>query len=182
MNVPANAKKSAREKRASSPRRRARELALQGLYQWRVGGAEAAVVESHMPQWAACAAGERQGEAIAASVDEVADVDGGFYLLLVRGVIRDSAALKDRLAPVLDRAFDALSPVEAVILLIAAFELIHCPETPCRVILNEAIELAKRFGGNEGHRYVNGVLDKVAGMARAEELGNGNPQEPVHRL
>jgi N utilization substance protein B len=178
MNTPASAKKPARKKtsRPASPRSRARELALQGLYQWRVGGVEAAVVESHMPQWAACAAGdERQGEAVAASIDEIADVDGGFYLLLVRGVIRDSAALKDCLAPVLDRAFDALSPVEAVILLIAAFELTHCPETPYRVILNEAIELAKRFGGNEGHRYVNGVLDKVAGRVRAEELANDNP-------
>ncbi|MDR0736365.1 MAG: transcription antitermination factor NusB [Zoogloeaceae bacterium] len=178
--VRAKAGKSAhrRASRLASPRSRARELALQGLYQWRVGGADAATVESHMPQWAACAAGEKQKAdepEVALSIAEVADVDGDLYLALVRGVIRDSAALTERLAPVLDRAFDALSPVEAVILLIAAFELLHCPETPCRVIINEAIELAKRFGGNEGHRYVNGVLDKVAGRVRDQESGIGKP-------
>ncbi|MDR1350407.1 MAG: transcription antitermination factor NusB [Zoogloeaceae bacterium] len=174
--------KSARRKasRPASPRSRARELALQGLYQWRVGGADAATVESHMPQWAVCADGDKPKESEAgepepaASVAEVVDVDSDFYLTLVRGVIRDSAVLTDRLAPTLDRAFDALSPVEAVILLIAAFELIHCPETPYRVIINEAIELAKRFGGNEGHRYVNGVLDKAAGFIRGQETEDRN--------
>ena len=171
--------KSARKRafRPVSPRRRARELALQGLYQWRIGGADVATVESHMPQWAACADDEKQknreseaGEMeVAASAAAVTGVDGDFYLALVRGVIRDSAALTERLAPILDRAFDTLSPVEAVILLIAAFELVHCPETPYRVVLNEAIELAKRFCGNEGHRYVNGVLDKAASLIRDRE-------------
>jgi N utilization substance protein B len=170
--------KPARKKAARpvSARSRARELALQGLYQWRVGGADAATVESHMPQWAICAEGGEPEPEVAASPAEVADVDGDFYLALVRGVIRDSAALTDRLTPALDRAFDALSPVEAVILLLAAFELVHCPETPYRVIINEAIELAKRFGGNEGHRYVNGVLDKAAGFIRGQETKNrGSP-------
>ncbi|MDR1889440.1 MAG: transcription antitermination factor NusB [Zoogloeaceae bacterium] len=165
------------KRRPSAERSRARELALQGLYQWRIGGADAATVESHMPEWAACAEGgkqkNRENEANepepAASIAEVADVDGDFYLALVRGVMRDSAALSARLAPALDRPFEALSPVEAVILLLAAFELTHCPETPYRVIINEAIELAKRFGGNEGHRYVNGVLDKAAGFIRGQE-------------
>ncbi|MDR0673261.1 MAG: transcription antitermination factor NusB [Zoogloeaceae bacterium] len=176
MNAPAHAAgKSARRQpaRLVSPRSRARELALQGLYQWRVGGADAATVESHMPHWAAFTDGDPK--TAAAGVAEVADVDGGFYLTLVRGVIRERDALAECLAPVLDRAFDALSSVEAVILLIAVFELVHCPETPYRVIINEAIELAKRFGGNEGHRYVNGVLDKVAGRVRVQESRSGNP-------
>ncbi|MDR2366320.1 MAG: transcription antitermination factor NusB [Zoogloeaceae bacterium] len=162
--------------RPASPRRRARELALQGLYQWRVGGADAATVESHMPHWAVCGESGEPAPVAVGSVAEVADADGDFYLALVRGVTREHAALTERLAPALDRDFAALSPVEAVILLIAAFELAHCPETPYRVVINEAIELAKRFGGNEGHRYVNGVLDKAASIIRAQEAENkGQP-------
>jgi N utilization substance protein B len=72
----------------------------------------------------------------------------------------------------LDRPFPELSPIEALLLLMAAYEFAHCLETPYRVIINEAIELAKVYGGTEGHRYVNGVLDKVALKLRALEVQN----------
>jgi N utilization substance protein B len=70
----------------------------------------------------------------------------------------------------IDRPFTELSPVEACILMLGSFEMINHPETPYRVIINEAIELTKAFGGTDGHKYINGVLDKVAGVVRADEV------------
>jgi N utilization substance protein B len=160
------------KRRLSAERRRARELALQGLYQWRVGGADAAAIESHMPEWAAYAAGvEYPSDAKEEAEAAIEQVDRELYLTLVRGVMREHAALTAQLtAAALDRPFDELSPVEAVILLMATFEFARCPATPYRVVINEAIELAKRFGSNEGHRYVNGVLDKTAACLRGAEV------------
>lgn len=136
-----------------SPRRRAREFALQGLYQWRLGSNDAAAIEAHLPD-----------------LEGYTKADQEFCMALVRGVIGKDEELIALVAPQLDRGFDELSPVEACILLIGAFELTRYPETPYRVIINEAIELAKAFGGSEGHRYVNGVLDKLAAGVRAVEV------------
>lgn len=138
---------------AKSPRRRAREFALQGLYQWRLGSNDAAAIEAHLPE-----------------LEGYAKADCEFCLALVRGVIGASEELASRITPHLDRSFAELSPIEACILLIGTFELAHLPETPYRVIINEAIELAKCFGGSEGHKYVNGVLDKLAASLRAPEV------------
>ena len=136
-----------------SPRRRAREFVVQGLYQWRVGGADEAAIEAHV-----------------ADDPEFARADRNLYIALLRGVLAKHEVLRDLLAPHLDRAFDELSPVEASILLLAAHEFAHHPETPYRVVLNEAIELAKVFGGTDGHKYVNGVLDKLAAKLRPLEF------------
>ena len=76
----------------------------------------------------------------------------------------------------LDRPFRELSPIEASVLLAGAYELVNCPETPYRVIINEAIELAKGFGGAEGHKYVNGVLDKLASTLRPAEVEARRPR------
>ena len=75
-----------------------------------------------------------------------------------------------RIAAHIDRPYEELSPIEAGVLLLGSFELIHHPETPYRVIINEAIELAKRFGGTDGHRFVNGVLDRLAAQVRETEI------------
>ena len=136
-----------------SPRRRAREFALQGLYQWRLGSNDAAAIEAHLAEM------EGYGKA-----------DGDFCIAVLRGVMRRSEELSGLVAPYLDRPYSELSPIEACILLMGAFELVQYPETPYRVIINEAIELAKSFGGSEGHKYVNGVLDKLAGSTRAAEV------------
>lgn len=96
-----------------------------------------------------------------------ADLD--YLRLLLRGVSEDSSALEVRLAAHLDRAPEALSPVEHAILLIGAYELSACLDVPYRVAINEAVELAKKFGGTDGHKYVNGVLDKLAPLMRPEE-------------
>ena len=138
---------------AKSPRRRSREFALQGLYQWRIGGQDEAAIEAHM-----------------ADVSGFDKADREFFVGLVRGVLAQREALVADLAPFLDRGFDEMSPIEACILLIGALELTHHPETPYKVIINECIELAKGYGGTDGHKYVNGVLDKLAGKLRPVEV------------
>ena len=137
----------------ASPRRRARELALQGLYQRRVGGGEPAAIAAH---WREDADGR--------------DADAAFLAQLWDGVNRDEPELVAALAPHVDRAVDEVSPIERSILLIGAWELLHQPHTPYRVAINEAIELAKTYGGIDGHRFVNGVLDKLAARVRAPEI------------
>ncbi len=138
---------------AKSARRRAREFALQGLYQWRVGGQDEAAIEAHLPE-----------------LEGFAKADRALCLELVRGVMRQQESLLAHITPQIDRAFEELSPIEACILLIGVFELLHHPQTPYRVVINEAIELTKAFGGTDGHRYVNGVLDKLAASLRAPEV------------
>jgi transcription antitermination protein NusB len=131
-------------------RRQARESALQALYAWQLSGAD--------PLEAAV------------GLEESEKGDRAFVQALVRGV-RDRVAELDKLiVPHLDRDLRRLSPVERSILYIGAFELAAHPETPFKVVLNEAIELGKSFGGAEGHRFVNGVLEKVAAQLRPEEV------------
>ena len=138
---------------SKSPRRRAREFVLQSLYQWRVGGADEAAIEAHVHD--------------IAGFDKA---DRNFFLALLRGVLKQRAELVEAIEPHLDRKFDELSPIEASILLLGGYELQAHPETPYRVIINEAIELAKSYGGTDGHKYVNGVLDKLAAKLRPVEV------------
>jgi N utilization substance protein B len=138
---------------AKSTRRRARELALQGVYQWRLGGASAAQIEQNIR--------EEKG---------AGRYDAEFFSALLRGVLAQHADLETALAPHLDRQLAELSPVEFSVLALGAYELLHHPEIPYRVIINEAVELAKTFGGTDGHKYVNGVLDKLALQVRTHEV------------
>lgn len=138
---------------AKSPRRRAREFALQGLYQWRLGSNHASAIEAHLHE-----------------MEGYAKADREFCIALVRGVIDASEELSSLMAPHLDRSFAELSPIEGCILLMGSFELTRYPQTPYRVIINESIELAKSFGGSDGHKYVNGVLDKLAASERVLEV------------
>ena len=135
-----------------SARRRSRELALQGLYAWQLSGEGAADLQSQLA--------ESKGFGRA---------DAEYFARLLQGTIEDAAALERLIAPVLDRPLKELSPVERGILLLAAFELKHAPEIPYKVVINEAIELAKSFGGTDGHKYVNGVLDKLVSSLRPDE-------------
>ena len=148
-----NAAKEAQKAKPKSARRRAREFVIQGLYQWRVGGADAAAIEGHIPE-----------------LEGFAKADRAFFIGTLRGVMDGNKALVERIAPHIDRPFTELSPIEACILLLGCHELTHSPETPYRVIINEAIELAKDFGGTDGHKYVNGVLDKIAAGVRPDEV------------
>ncbi|HET9013004.1 MAG TPA: transcription antitermination factor NusB [Gemmatimonadaceae bacterium] len=143
-----------------SARRRARELALQGLYQWLVGGQDAAAIEVHLIETEG-----REG------VDELGKrADLSHYRELLHGTIDGAEVLRREFAPYLDRNVEALSPIEHGILLIGTYEMKQRPEIPYRVVINEAVELAKSFGGTDGFKYVNGVLDKVAGQLRPAEV------------
>jgi len=132
-------------------RHRSRELALQALYAWQLGGGDA------LEQLRA--------------LDEDAHADKALAEALVRGVLERAAELQALIAPCLDREFSRLSPVERAILYIGAFELQSHPETPFKVVVNEAVELGKSFGGTGGHKFVNGVLEKLAGRLRPDEVG-----------
>jgi N utilization substance protein B len=134
-------------------RRIAREFALQGLYGWLVGGTDIALIAANL----------REDE-------HFKRADEDYFRTLLHGVPKEEAALNARLAPLLDRPVAELSPIERGILLIGAYELLHCPDVPWRVAINEGVELAKKFGGTDGHKYVNGVLDKLAQDVRAVEI------------
>ena len=148
-----SAKPKAARKPARSARRRARELALQGLYQWQMTHADPAWVQAHAQEH-----------------DEFSKCDADFFSTLLLGCIEQSAQLDVRIAPHLDRAVAELSPVEHAILWIGTYELLHCPDVPYKVVINEGVELAKAFGGVDGHKYVNGVLDHLALELRPAEV------------
>jgi N utilization substance protein B len=135
-----------------SARRRSRELALQGLYAWQLAGDSAANLQAQL-----------------AESDGFGKADAKYLTRLLEGTIAHAEALEQLIAPTLDRKPRELSPVERGILLLAAFELRDAPDIPWRVVINEAVELAKEFGGTDGHKYVNGVLDKLASTLRPEE-------------
>jgi N utilization substance protein B len=136
-----------------SPRRRAREFVVQGLYQHLVAGQDVAGIEAQ----AAGVAGFEKG-------------DTELYSALLHDALDGEAALRELLAPHIDRKWEEVSPIERGILLLGACELKSHPETPYRVVINEAIELAKTFGGTDGHKFVNGVLDKLAPELRPHEI------------
>jgi N utilization substance protein B len=144
---------AARRSVAKSARRRAREFALQGVYEWLLNGADAGVVDAHVR--------EQEG------FDKC---DAAHFDLLLHGVLRDAAAIDALLAAHIDRRAELLSPVEHAALMIGTFELMRCIDIPYKVAINEAVELAKSFGGTDGHKYVNGVLDKVATELRSIEV------------
>jgi N utilization substance protein B len=134
----------------SSARHRAREIALQALYAWRIQGGDAFAQAQTLEGWERC--------------------DRAFAEELLQAIPQKLQALEQAITPHLDRSLASLSPVERAILLIAAYELAERPETPFKVVLNEAIELGKVFGGTDGHKFVNGVLEKLALELRAEEV------------
>ncbi len=150
----AGAQKAAPRKRAvpKSARRRSREFALQGLYEWLLAGDEAAAVQAHI-----------------AEQDGFDKCDRAHFDALLHGGIEQAAALDAVLARHVDRKTTQLSPVEHAVLMIGTFELMHCLDVPYRVAINEAVELAKSYGGTDGHKYVNGVLDKCAAELRPDE-------------
>ncbi|MDD2914712.1 MAG: transcription antitermination factor NusB [Gallionella sp.] len=138
---------------SKSPRHRARELALQGVYQWRVtaGEVEQIVKQIHAEK-------------------NLGRYDKELFSRLLRGTLGSHAELETMLTPHLDRPLAELSPVEFAVLMLGAFELSQHLEVPYKVVINEAVELAKTFGGTDGHKYVNGVLDKLALQVRAVEF------------
>jgi N utilization substance protein B len=137
-----------------SARRRSREFALQGLYEWLLSreADQAGVIDAHIRE--------------TPGFDKA---DAEHFEALLHGAIREAPTLRAAIAPHLDRPIVELSPVEHAVLLIGACELAHHVEIPYRVVINEAVEVAKSFGGTDGFKYVNGVLDKLGVDLRPSE-------------
>ena len=144
-----------------SPRRASRELAMQGIYQWLFTGATAAAVLKNLSE-----------------LEHFGSADADFLKSQLRGTIGEFEGLRAKLEPFADRKWDEVSPVERAILLIGAWEIVHNPDIPYKVTINEAIELGKRFGGTDGHKYVNGVLDKLAHSVRPDEVAQKRQKKP----
>ena len=138
---------------AKSLRHRARELAMQGIYEWRLSGKNPRLIE--------------RGTLEEKSIGRY---DTEFFGQLLNGAISQHEELGELIAPHLDRKLDELSPVDYSVLLLGALELARHSESPYRVVINESVELAKTFGGSDGHKFVNGVLDKLAAQLRAAEV------------
>ena len=147
------AKPAPKHARPKSARRRSREVALQGLYEWLVSGAEASAIDAHMHEQ-----------------DGFDKCDAAHFDALLHGCINEAADIDALLSKHVDRKTTLLSPIEHGVLMIGVYELKHCISIPYKVAINEAVELAKSFGGTDGHKYVNGVLDKAAAELRTLEV------------
>ena len=136
-----------------STRRKARQLALQALYQWQMNELPLIQIEAQFR-----------------TDNDFSKVDDGYFSAIIHGVPQQKSQLDEAMAAVLDRPLTQLDPVELAALRIGCFELINRKDVPYRVVINEGIELAKRFGGQDSHRYINGILDKLAPRLRADEV------------
>ena len=149
----------ARKAASKSDRSRSREFALQGLYQVLVGKNELADVDAFTRDLAG-----------------FSKADAVHFDVLLHGCAEQAAALDALIVPTLDRPLAEISPIEHAVMWIGVHEFQHCPDVPWRVVLNECIELAKEFGGTDGHKYVNAVLNVLARQLREAEVAAGQSQ------
>ena len=140
----------------SRQRSQARSHAVQALYQWQMTGDNVAAIVNQF---------------LVANPDK--DFDVAYFRELLSGVTGNLERLDQALSPSLDRAINSVDPVERAILRLGVYELADKPEIPYKVVINEAVELAKIYGADQGHKYINGVLDKVAQQLRAFEVKAG---------
>jgi len=137
----------------AAERRKARHYGMQALYQWHMAGASLAVIEAEFR----------------ADYD-FSHVDLEYFQALLHGIPACVDELEATLEPLLDRKLSDLDPIERTLLRMGTFELAHRPDVPYKVVINEAVALAKKFGATDGHKYINGVLDKVARESRRVEI------------
>jgi len=136
----------------AAQRRKARHFGLQALYQWTLSGASAADIEAEF------------------RIDnDFQHTDGEYFSAVLKGVVGDVDALEALFSPVLDRGLGELDPIERNLLRLGTFELRDRIDVPYKVVISEAVALAKKFGATDSHRYINGVLDKVARDLRTVE-------------
>lgn len=138
-------------------KRKARKLALQALYQWFMSGTELHEIEAQFRV-----------------ANDMQTVDADYFCRLLYDIPAQLSLIEAAFIPFLDRPIHSLNPIELTVLRISSFELLHCPEIPYRVVLDESVSLAKSFGSQDGHRYVNGVLNNLAQQARAIEISLGH--------
>ncbi len=137
----------------TSTRTRARRLALQGLYEWQMS--------------------KNKPQDIAAQYlleKETANIDVAYFREILTQLPLHLDELEEEIHPLLSRPMEEIDPVERAVLWLGTYELVHHPEIPYRVIINEAVELVKMFGAEQGHRFINGVMDKIAAKVRAVEV------------
>jgi N utilization substance protein B len=135
-----------------SPRRKARELAVQAVYSWQLSKNSIAEIELNF-----------------LTENSARRFDIPYFQQLFRGISAQISSIDEKISPHVDRPLKDVDPVEKAILRVAVFELSECLDVPYRVIINEAIELAKSFGADDSHKFVNGVLDKVVKLVRPNE-------------
>lgn len=141
----------------AAQRRKARHFGLQALYQWTLSGASAREIEAEF------------------RVDnDFQHTDGEYFSAVLKGVVGDVEALEALFEPFLDRRLDELDPIERNLLRLGTFELRDRIDVPYKVVINEAVSLAKKFGATDSHRYINGVLDKIAKELRTAECAQKN--------
>ena len=134
-------------------KRRARKLALQALYQWLMSGTELTEIEAQFRV-----------------ANTMQTVDTDYFCRLLYGIPAELSAVEEAFGAYLDRPINSLNPIELTVLRIGGFELLYCPDIPYRVVLDESITLAKTFGSQDGHKYVNGVLNNLAQHVRKIEI------------
>jgi N utilization substance protein B len=139
-------------KQKFSPQARtlARQRVLQALYQWQMTGQPTTMIEAQF-----------------LSEQDMSKADVPYFQRLLQGIAQQVEQLDVAIAPPLDRRIEQLDPVELAILRLGCYELLYCPDIPFRVVINEAVELAKKFGANKSHKYINGILDKLAHQLQA---------------
>ncbi|MBD3893702.1 transcription antitermination factor NusB [Hydrogenophaga sp.] len=153
MSTASHSAQKPRKATDKSARTRAREFALQALYQHLVGRHAAVDIDAFTRDLAG-----------------FHKADEAHFKALLHGCVEQAGALDALITPLLDRPLTEIAPIERGVLWIGAYEFQHCPDVPWRVVLNECIELAKSFGGTDGHKYVNGVLHQLAVRLRAAEV------------
>lgn len=145
---------SGHNKASPAARRKARHFAVQALYQWQLAGADLAQIEAEFR-----------------ADNDMSKVDMEYFHDILHGVPRDKSLLDDKVSPLLvDRRLDEMTPVELAIVRLGAYEMMRRIDVPYKVVINEAIELAKTFGATDGHKFINGVLDKLAQRERSVEI------------
>ena len=151
-----------RKASAKSNRSRAREFVVQALYQHIVSGNDATAIDHFTRDLAG-----------------FHKADAAHYDAVLHGCIETAAALDALILPLLDRKIEEISPIERSVMWIGVYEFKHCMDVPWRVVINEYVELAKEFGGTDGHKYVNGVLNGLAPSLRADEVAADKAKSPT---
>lgn len=144
------------------PRKRARRRALQAIYQWQITHQDASEILRQFRE-----------------IQDLSQVDEAYFERLLLCVTREKERIVEALKPFLDRPMEQVDVMERVVLMIGTWELLDCPEIPYRVVLDESIDLARRFGSEQGHSYVNAVLDKAARKWRADEVASTGKKTPT---
>ena len=154
---------SGHHKPSPAARRKARRFAVQALYQWHMAGADLSQIEAEFR-----------------TDNDMSKVDLEYFHDILHGVPRNVEGLDKKVEPLLDRRLDEMTPVELAVLRLASYEMCHRIDVPYKVVINEAVELAKTFGATDGHKYINGVLDKLAQRERTVEIrGSRTSNQPA---